>query len=342
MHKWRGLQFIVMVGLVLLPWLTLDPTPALAATLTTGSVALSTPAISATGVTYTLTFSGVSLSAIKCINVRLTDTIGSNSKPAGMTITSALLSATSNFIPTPASWTATPNNATGNIPITFSSGETPASASSRTIVLTGITNGSTKNIGYFVEVNTFNNTDCATAPVDINGQATYAFSQGAVLSGSVTPSLVFTVDATACALGILSTGSTKSCSHTMTAGSNSSTGYTISYIATTTLTSGANTIAAIGATAATSATNTNQFGLNLKQNTTPSVGLNPSGGTGAAFGQYAIADSFAFTTAGDEVASTSTGSTTTTYTDSYIANVSAATLPGVYTTTITYNVTANY
>src|SRR6185369_15608148 len=100
-----------------------------AAALTTGSISLSDSRINSTNVTYAITFSGVTTTAIQCINVRFSDASTAGAKPSGMNITSLALSGASTYIPTPASWGVSNNDTTGTAAITFASGETPASSS---------------------------------------------------------------------------------------------------------------------------------------------------------------------------------------------------------------------
>ena len=109
-----------------------------------------------------------------------------------------------------------------------------------------------------------------------------------------------------------------------------------------TLTSGTYTIDAM-ATAAASSQGTEQFGINLVDNATPNVGANPSGSApiGSAATGYATADQFKLSS-GDTVASASNDINTTTFTVSYIANISSATPAGSYSTTLTYAATANF
>ncbi len=334
-----GLALVGLMGSVSVLALPLSAT---AAELTAESTSLSDPTISHAATTYTVTQSSVSLSAIKCLQVVFSvNADGTGGVPTGMSTTSATFNGSSTYVPTPASWSvdATTN---GTVNITFATGETPASASGRTIVLGSITNGSTANTTYYTTVQTFNNTDCSTSPVDDGGQSTYVFVDGVVVTATVNPTLTFTVDSTTCNLGTLTSSSTGNCSHTITAASNATSGYVISYIASPTLTSGGNTITANGASAVANATNTEQFGLNLVANSSPSVGANPSGGTGAAAANYNTANSFAFTTAGATVATTAGPSALTTYTVSYIANIDAVTEAGLYTKTQTYTITATY
>jgi len=251
------------------------------------------------------------------------------------------LDGSSNYIPTPGSWSLSANNSTGNVSLTDAGGETPASSTARTIVLTGITNGSVADTTYYAEIGTYDNTDCSTSPVDMFRLA-FVFTDGVLVAGDVTPSLGFSLSSTSCSLGTLSSVSTSSCSHTIDASTNASSGYTISYLAAADLTSGSNSISDSGSSGATSATGTEQFGLNLKNNATPDVGAEPSGGSGAASAHYDTADTFSFNTSGAEIANSTGFSTSTTYTATYVANISTGTKAGTYATTIIYNVTANY
>jgi len=96
----------------------------------------------------------------------------------------------------------------------------------------------------------------------------------------------------------------------MAASTNAGSGYVIT-VNGATLTSGGNTITAMNA-ATTSVPGTGQFGLNLKANSTPSVGTevapaaNGTNYRGQAAAGYSTADTFKFTT-GDTVANSYNG-----------------------------------
>lgn len=161
------------------------------------------------------------------------------------------------------------------------------------------------------------------------------------VSGTVAESMTFTLGATSVALGTLSSSAVTSGSHTVTLATNAASGLTLTYSGTT-LTSGANTITAMS-TAAASSVGTEQFGINAKDNATPNVGAECSGTApiAAAATGYATADNFKFVT-GETVISSTAGINSTTCTISYIANIGGATEAGSYTTTLTYNATANF
>lgn len=154
--------------------------------------------------------------------------------------------------------------------------------------------------------------------------------------------LSFSVGATSVALGTLSSSAVSSASHTMTVDTNSTHGFTIT-VSGNTLTKVGATIDAIGAIAAASNPGTEQFGINLVANTSPSVGADPSGTApiGSAASNYDTANQFAYNSGGT-VASATTDINTTTYTVSYMANITALTQAGLYSTTLTYAATANF
>ncbi len=117
--------------------------------------------------------------------------------------------------------------------------------------------------------------------------------------------------------------------HDITAATNAASGYTI-YVLGATLTSGLNTITEIGGSATASSVGSEQFGLKVSA----------AGGSGAAVAPYASANyAYNATTTQDDIATSAVPSTTTTYSITYIANISATTEPGSYATTLTYTAT---
>ena len=119
----------------------------------------------------------------------------------------------------------------------------------------------------------------------------------------------------------------------MTASTNGTTGYTVS-VQGPTLTSGANTIAALAVSTAP-AIGTEQFGIRA----------NASGGIGAVSAPYATAAQYAFAANGSTastVATASAPSATTTYSVRYMANISGVTRAGSYTAAHTYIATGNF
>ncbi len=137
------------------------------------------------------------------------------------------------------------------------------------------------------------------------------------------------------------TGFNNGSANTLSASTNAASGYSITYYGDT-LKSGGNSISAMG-TKTTSQTNTSQFGLNLKDNATPNTGSDPSGGSGAAESDYDTADQFRYiVNTTTPLASASAATLSTTYTLSYIVNITQATPAGAYSTTVTYICTGNF
>jgi hypothetical protein len=120
--------------------------------------------------------------------------------------------------------------------------------------------------------------------------------------------------------------------HTISAATNAASGYVMTLNGAT-LTSGLNSITAIGASNTTSSAGTEQFGLRMTA----------SGGSGTVTAPYA-ASGFAFDSAAfpDEVAAATASSANTTYSVRYVANITAQTQAGAYTATLTYIATANF
>lgn len=142
-------------------------------------------------------------------------------------------------------------------------------------------------------------------------------------------------------LGELTDSTTGSDSHTMVVSTNAVNGFTITVFGST-LTSGTNSIDALLAAAASSL-GSKQFGINLVDNTSPNIGADPIGTApiGSAATGYDAANQFKFVS-GNTVASATNAINQTTFTVSYIANISTDTAGGTYTTTLTYSATANF
>lgn len=123
--------------------------------------------------------------------------------------------------------------------------------------------------------------------------------------------------------------------HTISIATNAIYGYTLNVLGPT-LSSGANTVTAIGNSATTSAVGTEQFGLFASA----------SGGIGTVSSPYGTSLNFAYgatSTIPSQVASSTTGDgVTTTYSMRYIVNISSGTEVGSYSTTLTYIATANF
>jgi len=117
-------------------------------------------------------------------------------------------------------------------------------------------------------------------------------------------------------------------------------GYSLSINGTTML-SGTNVIPALVSNDV-SRPGTSQFGVNLRNNSNPDTGLNPSGsGTASVAANYNVPDRFRFVT-GEQIASSSTSDEYRKYTVSYLVNIAKNQAPGIYVSTITYLCTATF
>ncbi len=184
--------------------------------------------------------------------------------------------------------------------------------------------------GTAITINTTNSNDSGNNEscwVFQSPSITFAISDNTVGFGTLSSS------AFRCATGDGTGSASEVEAHNMTVNTNASSGYSLS-VNGTTLTSGGNTIDAIGSTNTASSVGTEQFGLRMTA----------TGGVGSVSSPYA-ASGFAFDTGSlpDEVASATSGNgVTTTYSVRYLGNISGATEPGSYTSTLTYIVTGNF
>ena len=184
---------------------------------------------------------------------------------------------------------------------------------------------------------TFGDIGSAFIPLLSNDQVT--------LTATVNPTLSFTLSTNSLAFGTLTTAngrwavsttgaSTPTVGLTLTAATNGAAGYTI-YVVGPTLTDSAisATIAAMGASAV-SAPGTAQFGLNAVS----------AGGTGTVSSPYGTTSQYAYTATTTEtpVATDAAPAASDSYSISYLANISAITQSGAYTTTHTWTATANF
>lgn len=161
------------------------------------------------------------------------------------------------------------------------------------------------------------------------------------VTATVDPILTFTITDNTVALGTLSASAATTATEQFVVATNADLGYAVR-ISGTTLTH-ANTSDTITAmsSATTSSVGTEQFGINLVSNSSPSVGSAPSGGTGAAATGYSTANNFKFVT-GETIASASGPSANTTFTISFLANIGAQTEAGAYSTTLTLVCTGTF
>ena len=245
--------------------------------------------------------------------------------------------------------------------ITNSTPQNVSNSTTVTLTLQNVVNPSATNSEFYGRITTYSDS-AGTAEVDY-GAVAVSTATGVTVSGTMPESLVFCVgtSGTDCSnmsgstvsLGTFSPTSTNTGTSLMDASTNAGSGYAIT-VTGTTLTSGSNTVAAMGtqslnssgcAVSCTSTTGVSQFGSNVRANATPSVGadVTPTGAgyNGAAYGGYATPNSFRYFS-GDTVASSSSVSSAQLYTNSYIVNVAGSQAAGLYTATMTYICTATF
>jgi hypothetical protein len=233
------------------------------------------------------------------------------------------------------------------------------SGTSYTVQLTGVVNPNTANYQFYVRVYTYSNS--AGSSQNEFGAIAVSTAAQITITGNMPESLVFcvgtsitsdctTVSGTTVDFGTFSPLSTSTGTSVMQASTNAGSGYAIT-VNGTTMTSGLNTIPAMGtqtlnsagcSPSCTSTTGTSQFGGNVRDNATPNVGANVSGpGTATGSGGYNTVDSFRFFS-GDTVASVAGPTKANTFTNSYIVNVGGDQAAGQYTATMTYICTATF
>lgn len=213
-----------------------------------------------------------------------------------------------------------------------------------------ITNPSS-NGTYYVRVQTYSSIDGTGTPVQTGGIVIY-INNPITINAEVPPYLTFCVAVTITGFdcssatnffidfGNFSTTSTSKASSQFVAASNAISGYSVT-VAGNTLTSGLNTIASL-TTPTGSVIGTSQFGLNLRQNTTPGVGANVIGpGTATPKPNYNIPNQYTYNN-GDIIASVTHSDDIRKFESSYIVNISNSQASGVYSATITYICLANF
>jgi hypothetical protein len=203
---------------------------------------------------------------------------------------------------------------------------------------------------FYVRITTHASTDGSGAPIDF-GAVVSSTAQGVGLSTEVPPILNFcvgvsipgdcsTAEGNLIDLGDLSPKTTATGTSQMTVGTNAALGVTIGAYGTT-MTSGNNTIPAL-VNPTVSAPGNAQFGLNLRANSSPAGGQEPSGiGVANPSPKYGVPNQFAFVS-GDVVATSPDTTDIRKFTVSYIVNVPPSQVPGVYTATLTYICTASF
>lgn len=270
---------------------------------------------------------------------------------------------------------------TTNGTVILSRGSAAAASGTVSYRLDNIVNPTTVNSTFFVRITTHASLDGTGGAVD-SGTVNAAVVDPIKLTGTMPESLVFCTGRTISLTGgvpdcstatsgaisfdkLFSPTDTALASSQMAASTNATAGYVIT-VNGPTLSSGSNTITAMGSTAA-GIRGVSQFGINLRANTA-ATGVNslsqpigadvtvPSNGTNyraQPTDNYKVIDQFKFGT-GDTVANswsngndadavdTPGGSDSQIYTASYIVNVPGSQPAGTYTTTLTYICTPTF
>ncbi len=252
-------------------------------------------------------------------------------------------------------WTG--NTATAGSLRMSNAGNATVPSGSQTVTFNSVTNPSTPNQTIYARITTYGGSTW-NPPIIDTGTVAASTANQIQLSGTMDESLVFctgtsitgtncgTATGNAVNFGTFSTSTTRTGTSVMAASTNGQSGYSITLNGTT-MTSGSNTIPAMGAqsangAAAASNVGTSQFGVNLRANATPSVGADLTGtGSGTYGTNYGIADSFRFFT-GDSVATAATSTDANAFTVSYIVNVAGNQPAGTYVANMTYICTATF
>ena len=340
---------------------------AFATTLANSKVALSDPRPSQAGVTYTFTGGAagglVTSGLIKCIKVVVANSATTTTAPTGFSGASATVNASSTLInSTTTGWSLAKTDGTASagqnniLSYTNATGITPSTTTGATFVIDSLTNSSAADTRYWYNINTYNNVDCATSPID-NATVLFINTNGSTLSLTVDNTLSFTVNSVA---------SSAACDGTTT--TQASTATTIPF---GTVTAAANGIVCQDLTAATNATNgytiftrytakpTNAIAQTIGDHTGTNAAPTNFTAAGTEGYGYTTNDSTlgtgtanrftnpsqnwaAETTSNQEVAYEATGVTSTTYRIGHQVGISLTTKPGTYTTTIIYTCTPVY
>jgi hypothetical protein len=175
-------------------------------------------------------------------------------------------------------------------------------------------------------------------PAGSNGQSTNYQVNGGYETTS-DPALSFAVNGgTSINFGSLSTAATSTATSTFNVSDYTSYGYIVQVMGTPP-TSGSHTLTAM--TGGGPTVGTEQFGINLRANTSPLVGSDASGGLGTYGSGYGTQNSYKYTSS-NTIASAPKSSGQTTFTISYIVNAASTTPGGTYTSALTLICTGTY
>jgi hypothetical protein len=319
-----------------------------AAELAPRSLELSDSTAGATNVTYQTAFTLATAGAVGSISIEfcsnsplLTDPC---TAPNGLDVSGAVLTNQTGATGFSISSSSTAND------IILTRPSTVNAAVSASYTFSSITNPSAdgSHYGRFL---TYASSDASGPSTDTGGVA-FALNAAVDVNAVVPPFLLFcsgnTIAAFDCNaavgnyldLGDLSATHAGAGTSQLLVATNGQSGYGIS-VKGTTLESGNNVLRALTAPT-TSQPGTSQFGINLRANTNPTVGANPTGpGTGAPTANYDAANEFTYN-ANDLIARATQPEDYRKYTVSYLANITTSQPVGIYASTFTYVALANF
>ena len=349
------INLTIATGFLLAMSLFVVVQPSSAAQITARKLTLSSSSAASSNATtsYTFNFTLPSSTVLQSLSADICTTAsGTCTTPTGFSNSSSTLSSQPTNLGDASGWTV--NTATAGSLRLSKSGNTAAPSGSQTIVFGNVQNPTTANQTFYARITTYSAANWTSA-VD-TGIVAAATTSLITLTGTMDESLSFctgtsitgqncgTVAGSSVNFGTFSSGSTSSGSSVMAASTNGSSGYIITVNGSTmtcSACSGSPTIAALSTqTAAT--TGSAQFGLNLRANSTPSVGADPSGsGSGTYASNYGTTNQYRFVS-GDTVASASGSTNANTFTVSYIVDVPGSQAAGSYTTSLNYICTPTF
>jgi hypothetical protein len=346
----RARHTLVLTGLTFFALTSLLPGYVDAAQITTRKFTLSDSDGAATGVTYTFNSAALpTTTAVRSVQALVCTTAsGACTTPTGFTGLNANLTSQPAGLGVATAWTD--DSTAAALRITHAT-NVATSSGAVTIVWDTVTNPTADNTTYYLRTTTYSDAAYTTA-ID-SGVVAVSTANDITVSATVDETLTFCtgtsgITTSSCAaatgssvaLGTLTSGATGSGISQIGIATNAQSGCAVT-VSGTTLTSSGNTITALAAQAV-STTGTEQFGINLRDNVTPNVGLEPDGaGTGAPTATYNTVDQYRFVN-GDTIASKASADAFRRYHVAYIANIGSATEPGAYSTTLTYIGTATF
>ena len=218
-----------------------------------------------------------------------------------------------------------------------------------TYTLGNIVNPSTQGT-FYTRLQTFTSTDATGVDIESGGMA-LAINSMLTIQTEVPPYLKFctsvvisgfdcsTANSFLVDLGEFSSNTVSRASTEFVVATNAASGYSVT-VSGSTMTSGNNTLPPLSGNA--SSPGSSQFGINLRGNSNPSIGVDPSGpGTGSITAGYNTPNTFRFQD-GDVLVTSVGVSDNRKFTTSLIANINANQAPGYYATTLTYICLANF